>query len=220
MANVQVVVFRGVRFRRYPDAERRTERVYFTPGVADRQRGVRRLHEEMYLHHHGPIPDGWHVHHVDGDPLNNAPGNLQALSPRDHIATHYTDERRDAAREHAERIRPAAVAWHGSAEGLAWHAEHGRAVWVDRESVERVCEQCGGRYETRAAQDVRFCSNACKSAWRRASGLDDTQRPCAQCGDDFTVNRYSKQRYCGRVCGGLARRGPRSGVRADGSRAA
>lgn len=45
-------------------------------------------HRVIYEQHHGPIPEGWHIHHIDEDPLNNDPSNLQALSPRDHSRLH------------------------------------------------------------------------------------------------------------------------------------
>lgn len=32
-----------------------------------------------------PLPDGWIVRHVDGDPLNDEPGNLVALSRGQHL---------------------------------------------------------------------------------------------------------------------------------------
>lgn len=47
---------------------------------------------------------------------------------------------------------------------------------------------------------ARFCSNACKAAARRASGVDDEWRLCVRCGGAFEVNKYSKQRYCSQEC--------------------
>jgi HNH endonuclease len=45
-------------------------------------------HRLVYEEHHGPIPPGWHVHHKDGDGLNNAPDNLVALPPHEHARIH------------------------------------------------------------------------------------------------------------------------------------
>lgn len=39
----------------------------------------------------GPIPVGHIVHHRDGDSLNDRPGNLVALTPRQHIQEHRGD---------------------------------------------------------------------------------------------------------------------------------
>ena len=37
----------------------------------------------------GPIPDGYHIHHLDGNPANNSLDNLQMLSASDHAKLHH-----------------------------------------------------------------------------------------------------------------------------------
>lgn len=221
---VDVVVFNGIKFRRYPDAKWACDRSYYVPGITDRQRGFGRLHEEIWKSAHGEIPDGCHIHHADGDALNNDIANLVCLDADEHRALHVEDRhasgvyRTDARLAHLAAIRPEAAKWHRSDEGRAWHREHGRATWVDRQPAEATCEQCGARYNTLAAQrHDRFCSNACKSAWRRATGVDDEERACPQCGGVFRVNRYSKQRFCGRSCSARYGHASRAGrVESDG----
>ena len=39
------------------------------------------LHRVVYLAFVGPIPEGAHIDHVDGDPLNNELANLRAVTP-------------------------------------------------------------------------------------------------------------------------------------------
>lgn len=208
--------YKGIKFRRYPDSNRRTERVYWTPGIGDRQRGVRRLHEEIWQDTHGvPIPPGWQVHHRDGDPLNNDPANLECLPAVEHQSGRHGEEHRArsssaVALEHLERIRPLAAAWHSSPEGIAWHSANGRAVWASRKPQELICERCGAAYETRSRSgDERFCSNACKSAWRRASGVDNVILQCPVCGMTFATNKYRRSLTCSRRCGAVVRQGPR-----------
>lgn len=209
MARVEIVEFQGVKFRRYPDSDRWADRVYFTPGIADKQRGVHRLHEEIWMAANGPIPDGHHIHHVDHDPLNNDPSNLACITSDEHKHHHANDPQVAARRledewqEHLEQIRPLAAAWHSSPEGLKWHSEHGKKSWEGREPKPAVCEQCGRVFES--LMPGRFCSNACKSAWRRDSGLDNEERACELCGSPFTVNRYSRARFCSRSCGSKAK---------------
>jgi uncharacterized CHY-type Zn-finger protein len=120
-----------------------------------------------------------------------------------HAARHAnpSEEERRWRREHLERIRPLASAWHQSAEGRQWHSALGRLSWADRGSRAFVCEHCGARFESYALHGkTRFCSNACRAAARRAAGADNEERICGHCGKSFTVNRYSKARACSRSC--------------------
>jgi HNH endonuclease len=80
---------------------------------------------------------------------------------------------------------------------------HSRHHWAETLPVVRRCRHCRVAF-TRIAwgQAAAFCSNACKSAWRRASGLDDEKRICVRCGGTFTVNRYAKQDHCSYQCAG------------------
>ena len=41
--------------------------------------GPSNLHRAVWEHHHGPIPPGYHVHHRDGDGLNNDLANLELV---------------------------------------------------------------------------------------------------------------------------------------------
>jgi hypothetical protein len=224
-ASVDVVTFKGVKFRRYPDAKQWADRAYFTPGIADRQRGVQRLHQEVWKDANGSIPDGWDVHHKDGDMLNNDPGNLECLPEPEHLAHHaaeLTEEQRLARREWIEAIRPLAAAWHASEEGRAWHSEHAKQGWENREPVRKTCDHCHAEFLsfTRRADD-RFCSNNCKSAWRRSAGVDNVFRACGFCGNQFAVNKYSKARCCSGVCAwGVRRQKAAASVQSDGRRTA
>ncbi len=204
----ETVYFGGVTFRRYPESPRRSDRVYFTPGQADRMRGVGRLHEEIWKSEHGrPIPEGHHIHHADFDALNNDPANLVCLTDEEHREAH-----RERSVERGRKNPPSELAlaraaeWHRSEEGRAWHREHGRRLWEKRQPTSSKCDQCGATYETLKLDDTtRFCSNACKSKWRRDAGLDDVERACEWCGEMFTANKYDKRRFCGRACSGRRR---------------
>ena len=202
---VETITYQGHKFRRYPESKHRTDRVYFTPGHADKANGIRRLHEEIWQDTHGQrIPQGHDIHHADRNPLNNDPENLVLLSHAEHMREHAKDPISDSKRQHLERVRPLAAAWHSSDDGRAWHRRHGVEVAAKRSVKSCVCEQCGADYTTVAQAPGRFCSNRCKSAARRASGVDNEQRTCAKCGTTFTVSRYAKQVNCSRRCGASA----------------
>lgn len=210
MANSETVLFNGIKFRRYPDSERRSDRVYFTPGVGDKERGIGRLHQEIWKAANGPIPDGHHVHHKDGDPLNNSIDNLECLPGVDHLHHHLSeiDHHTPERLAHMERIRPLASEWHRSPAGREWHREHAKSVAANRSPETRKCDHCGKDYEGYDVGHAQsFCSNYCKHRARLASGVDDEDRTCEFCGNPFRVNKYLRKRCCTRSCGArLSRR--------------
>lgn len=53
----------------------------------DGTKAMLREHQHVALLAYG-IPDGYHVHHIDGDRLNNRAVNLIVLSPTEHRAIH------------------------------------------------------------------------------------------------------------------------------------
>lgn len=79
MARREIIEFKGVKYYRYPDSPKRTHRVYF-------QRQGKQLHRAIWEDANGPIPDGFEVHHKDGNPLNNSVDNLEALPRSRHKA--------------------------------------------------------------------------------------------------------------------------------------
>lgn len=176
---------------------------YYLCGSYFQRNGIR-LHREVFRQHKGAIPKGFHVHHVDGNRTNNDIDNLALREAGEHVSAHKnTDEQIAYAREHIERIRPLASKWHGSDKGREWHSKHGKEAWESRTEKEYVCTHCNRKFKTlfRYAEGANtFCSNSCKTAYRRKIGADNEQRFCRYCGNQFTVNKYSKTKTCSRVC--------------------
>lgn len=165
----------------------------------------KRLHRCVYEAANGKIPDGYQVHHVDHNKGNNEPDNLVLLTAEEHSKLHgeeAPDELRAFYRKNiAHTARPAASAWHKSAAGREWHRTHFKNT-KDALFVKKVfrCKMCGKEYEATSNGNNAFCSNACKSAWRRKSGADNEERICVVCGKQFEVNKYSKAKCCSRSC--------------------
>ena len=168
------------------------------------------LHRYVYSTLKGEIPDDYDVHHIDHNKANNEPENLQLLAREEHKALHgaeLTDEQRQALRDNMlSKAIPAATEWHKSEAGRQWHIEHyEKCKDALFRKVTMECENCGKSFKTIDHGNNRFCSNACKSAWRRRAGLDDVERVCVICGKSFTISRYSKARACSRACGARLR---------------
>lgn len=159
------VVYRGRRYRRHPDHESWPRRSYFMATTKPRNY----LHRDVYVDHHGTIPDGWHVHHVDHDVDNNDPGNLAAIDPIEHARHHASDhpelvrvcpqcgEEFTAFREWARWCSPRCKMSYRRAEGLVRPAPR-KGAW----SQIRICECCGAPYGAKRPWS-RFCALSCKN---------------------------------------------------------
>lgn len=203
-AEVETIVFSGIKFRRYPNSKRLHDRNYYRPAANYIKAGIGYLHREIWRTIHGEIPDGYDIHHKDENPLNNRPDNLVCLSKSDHAKLHAETmpewKRRWIAKQLDTNARPKAIAWHQSDEGREWHSQHGKTVMNNRTLKEYVCEYCGDTYQSKNPSKNRFCSNVCRSAARRATKQDDIEKVCENCGVVFRSNRYDKTICCGNPC--------------------
>ena len=163
----------------------------------------KRMHVYVWEFYYGPVPEGYHIHHKDGNRANNSIENLEALPGREHEKLHsdmLTDEQRQWRRDNMNQTaRPAAIEWHRSEAGREWHKQHYEEMG-DRmhERHTDTCLYCGKEFS--ALSNSKFCSNACKSAYRRKAGVDDVERECPICGKLFRINKYRKTKTCSRSC--------------------
>lgn len=163
------------------------------------------LHAYMWRTRTGAVPGGTGVRHVDGDRGDNEASNLEPLSVHDRRVPHgapTTDGGRDALRRKLrENAAPKAAGRHASEEGGAWHGEHARSMWERAGGSRYVCTVCGKGLTGRKRYgdgSNRFCSGACRSAFRRMMGYDDEERTCVVCGSRFVTGRYGKVVRCKR----------------------
>jgi len=71
------IVFNGDAYYRYPQSDRPSHRAYFhRPGKS--------LHVAIWEHHNGPVPDGFEIHHIDHNTLNNDVSNLECVATSAH----------------------------------------------------------------------------------------------------------------------------------------
>jgi len=109
----------------------------------------------------------------------------------------YIDQGMNKAREYANL-------WHKSEEGREWHKEQYKKSLEEHQNkkIKKKCECCGVEFETIDNGRNRFCSNKCKSRYRRISGIDNVTKICIGCGKEYSVNKYhaKEQQYCSRKC--------------------
>lgn len=165
----------------------------------------KRLHVYVWEYYNGEIPEGYHIHHKDFDKSNNEIDNLVMLAASEHEKIHgnnITDEeRKRRAINMRENAMPKAKEWHGSEEGSEWHKKHYESM---KEALYQkkmlLCDNCGSYYFSIDHGTNRFCSNNCRSAYRRRMGIDNETRKCEWCGKEFIVNKYAKTKTCSRSC--------------------
>lgn len=199
------IEFNGVKF--YPD-----KRGYWLGHIPGAKSPIR-LHRYVWEFYNGPIPAGYDIHHIDHNPDNNEIENLQMVLEGEHAKIHNAEMRQETIDRYRknldENARPKAIEWHKSEEGREWHKkhyeEHSRELFSTL--VTKNCAVCGKEYTVPypLASSSRFCSNNCKSQWRRDAGIDDIEVSCAVCGAEFFTNKYAKAKYCSKECRDIGR---------------
>lgn len=155
-----------------------------------------RAHQWVWICTHGKIPPGYHIHHRNNDKSDNRIENLELIYKSTHLSYHLNDPiRKEQSRKICDKIRPLSKKWHASEQGRAWHKAHGILTWINRKPEKRICKICVKEYETKTFHQ-EFCSNKCKSKWRRDSGLDNIERQCSKCLCKFMINKYTKTKKC------------------------
>ena len=122
----------------------------------------KRLHVVVWEHFNGPKPEGYDIHHIDGDKDNNEIDNLFCITSSEHRRYHYLH----MTEEHRQKLIDN-NSWQYTEEGRAWHAEVRSAAWEKVEAKEQVCSHCGKTFLSRrsyAEGANRFCGTKCCSA--------------------------------------------------------
>lgn len=159
-----------------------------------------RLHRYIYEYYKGKIEKNCEIHHIDFNKENNDISNLQMLTKKEHKKIHklLTEKQKEKRKKNLEiNARPKAIEWHKSEEGRKLAKElyekYGKYNFTKRE--EMICQNCGNKF-IGISKKSKYCSNKCKSAYRRKKGDDNIERKCERCGEMFIVNKYYKTKKC------------------------
>jgi hypothetical protein len=159
----QVVVYKGIKFYRYPESKNLGTRNYF--------KAVLILHREIYKDFHGPLPEGMHVHHKDENPLNNAPDNLEALIGKEHNRLHAIG-RSHWRKKSIITCKTCGKACEKSHSNKKREADFcsplccsRAATKASRKPIRKInCATCGREFETHIKKQ-KCCSKKCIMKW-------------------------------------------------------
>lgn len=189
----KIAYFNGKRFTR-------DDKTGYYLGTTKENGKRQRLHRYIWEYYNGEIPKGYDIHHKDHNKDNNELDNLELISKSQHSRLHcqeLTEEQKQKRKENFEKnARPKAIEWHKSVEAKEWHKKHYKISLALRQKEKFICENCGNEYEAYRNKVNRFCSNKCKSAWRRKNNIDNEERYCSKCGAIYQCNRYSLRKLC------------------------
>lgn len=144
-----------------------------------------RLHREVWQDANGPIPEGWHVHHKNGDKLDNRLENLELIPISEHSRHHFV-----------ERVEPHRDV--GIRNSIASNRRN-RDRLLDRKLV---CVYCGSEFSSQSYIPPRFRSDGCLEKARSGAFMGE-DRDCGHCGQRYRAKSRA-QKYCSKKCNNRA----------------
>lgn len=172
-----------------------------------------RMHIYVWEYYNGCVPKGYDIHHIDKNKSNNNISNLELISRHAHHSKHFKEIISNNPGLYSASLKIAreeATKWHKSDIGRTWHKKHYKVSlnYSQTTFTEKTCEVCGKTYKVNLScfNRSRFCSNKCKSSYRRHSGVDNIEATCPICGKTFKTNKYSPAITCGQICENILRK--------------
>ena len=139
---------------------------YWLCGFYFQRKGVR-LHRTVWEHFNGPIPKGFHVHHINGDRGINGISNLELVEQSEHLSFHGKQKPPSATEKWRLAMQEGARRWHGSPAGRKWHSEHAKEYIhkIIADKIKKNCELCGKEFMAIRvhANRSKFCHPNCKA---------------------------------------------------------
>lgn len=159
------IIFNGVKYRLLSKG-----RYYLSQSTTNKGRkGAKGLHVAIWeFYNNKKVPNGYVIHHKDGNYKNNSIENLACLSAQEHFELHKKQKTQKGKSpeqiEHLNKIRKLSKEWHRSEQGKKWHKQHVlnslSKTWDFREL--RTCVICGKTYIAKARHS-KYCCKQCQT---------------------------------------------------------
>lgn len=130
------------------------------PATSKHWRSSRQAARRLWERANGPIPEGHHIHHIDGDFTNNIIENLACIEAGQHTRLHWTQGDIPTKYGYGDP----------TPRHLRAHRKEYMAAYSERTVEERVCGECGISFVTSIySPATTTCSHSCgaKKSWRK-----------------------------------------------------
>lgn len=171
------------------------------------------LHRHIWVDLYGPIPEKHHIHHKNGNPLDNRIENLECLSAAAHMSGHSLERLSDPVyrKAHLDRfkkVQDAARVWPSSEEGRKWSASEAtremrskarKKSWKSRFwDKPCTCLQCGGEFLGLFGR-AKFCSPPCCTLYWKLV-INQKMCTCQVCEKVFQTSKQNAGYACSKTC--------------------
>lgn len=120
------------------------------------------LHRAVWEYFNGKIPEGYVIHHIDGDKSNNDLTNLQLMTISDHTKSHM--EIAQHICKYCGKEFESKCNFTGKCHFCSSACKH---KWHRKNNLElRICAECGKAFKTYKNGKVRYCSKKCSARAR------------------------------------------------------
>jgi hypothetical protein len=179
------------------------------------------LHRVLWENTNGAIPEGNHIHHIDGNPANNSLANLTSLSASEHMRLHQLQrfaenpELKEQTTRNMRSNQHKVQEWRESDIGRAKLREICATNAKNRvKKKPTLCLECGTSFLAYSEQ-AKYCGGACRKQAFKKLTATRSERPecriitelsekncvcqCKQCSQPFQAFS-SRTKLCSEEC--------------------
>lgn len=137
------------------------------------------LHVAIWEAAHGKVPKGYHIHHIDLNPANNALENLQLLSMSEHMSLHAKLRAKLPKSYNKPRVCTfCGKTFMASRSDAKFCSANCQVRWRYHQGLchtKRICAHCGAEFLA-VNPRTRYCSMQCAAKANGTAKLTDDQR--------------------------------------------